>query len=317
MYPDTYEKIIYALCEKHQISIQKIENEPLYKLTKDDYVHFIWSRRFDINTTIACRIADNKHATYSVLNTSGIPVIPCIKIPRIDTTDYSRLNIGIYELCDKLLKQFETVVVKPNNSCEGIDVHKCSCMQDIEKVLFQITAKYKYLVISPYIDADAEYRLFFLDNKILYAYKKVREYIICDGVSTVGELLLHNKMNISTVMQDISSQYGKVYPKGFKLQLNWKFNLSQGANCVAIKDNKLYKELCTLALSAANAIGIRFATVDILVDRFANKQILEINAGVAMDHFIIKNPHGVEIATSIYERALTAMFNENLVLDRG
>lgn len=64
MYPDTYDKIIHALCEKHQINIQKIGNESIYKLTKGKSVHFIWSRRFDINTTLSCRIADNKYAAY-------------------------------------------------------------------------------------------------------------------------------------------------------------------------------------------------------------------------------------------------------------
>lgn len=311
MYPNTYDKILYKLCEKHQINIEKIENESIYKLTKGNSVHFIWSRRFDINTTLSCRIADNKHATYLVLNSLDIPIIPCIKIPRIDTEDYSKLETSIFEICYKLLKQFQTIVIKPNNSYEGTDVYKCASLKDVERVLFQIARKYKYLVISPYIDAIAEYRLFFLDNQILYAYKKVREYLVCDGISTVGQLLVSNKINASTVMSDIYSQSDKIYPNGHRLQLNWKFNLSQGAKCMSIDDTNFYEELKNIAISAANAINIRFATVDILVDKNNNKQVLEINAGVAMDQFIIQNPKGIEIATSIYEQALISMFNEN------
>lgn len=310
MYPDTYDKIIYNLCEKHHINIQKIENESIYKLTKDNHVHFIWSRRFDINTTISTRIADNKYFTYLSLKSLDIPVITCTQIPRIDTEDYSKLEMSIFEICYQALTKYGTIVIKPNNSYEGTDVFKCNNMKDAERVLFQISRKYKYLVVSPYIDATSEYRLFFLDNQILYAYKKVQKHIICDGISTVGELLMNHNINISTIMPDVYAQYNKILPKGYNLQLNWKFNLSQGANSAPIEDAKLYKELADIAVSAANAIKIRFATIDILVDKHDNKQVLEINAGVAMDQFIKNNPNGIEIASSIYEQALIAMFDK-------
>lgn len=308
MYPNTYDKILYEICKNNQIKIEKFKDESLYKLTKDDSVHFIWSRRFDINTTLSCRIADNKYATYLVLNSSNIPAVPCIKIPRIDTEEYLKLEYSIYEICYNLLNEVGTIVIKPNNSYEGTDVFKCKNLKEVESVLFHIEKKYKYLVISPYIHALAEYRLFFLDNQILYAYKKERMHIICDGVSTVAELLMNNKINLSTITPDIYLQFNKIYPQNHKLQLNWKFNLSQGAKCIPIENTALCKELTKIAVSAANAINIRFATIDILVDEFNNKQVLEINAGVAMDQFIIQNPNGIQIATSIYEKAIISMF---------
>ncbi len=317
MYPNTYDKIIYDLCKKHQIYIERIGDESIYKLTKENSIHFIWSRRFDINTTLSCRIADNKYATYLALNASSIPTVQCIKVPRVDTEDYARLETSISEICNNALNNFKSIVIKPNNSYEGTDVYKCNNLKDVETVLFQIEKKYKYLIISPYIDATAEYRLFFLDNQILHAYKKVRKHIICDGISTVEELLIRNKISISTIMPDVYTQFDKIYPKGHSLQLNWKFNLSQGATCLPIDDDNLYAELVKLAISAANAINIRFATVDILMDKYNNKYVLEINAGVAMDQFIIKNPNGLQIATSIYEQALISMFNDNYHICNG
>lgn len=311
MYPNTYDKIIYNLCKKHQINIQKIGDESIFKLTKGNSIHFIWSRRFDINSTLSCRIADNKYATYLVLNALGVSTVPCIKIPRIDTEDYAKLEISISEICNHALNNFKSIVIKPNNSYEGTDVYKCNNLKDVETVLFKIEKKYKYLILSPYIDAIAEYRLFFLDNQILHAYKKVRKHIICDGISTVEELLIRNRISITTIMPEVYTQLDKIYPAGHILQLNWKFNLSQGAICLPIDDDSLYAELVNLAISAANAVNIRFATVDILMDKYNNKYVLEINAGVAMDQFIIKNPNGLQIATSIYEQALTSMFNDD------
>lgn len=309
MYPITYENIIYELCKKNHIKIEKMEPESIYRLTKENATHFIWSRRFDINTTISCRIADNKFATYSVLKSLCIPVVPCTKLPRIDTEDYSNSPTGIMEICFNLLNQYGTIVIKPNNSCEGTDVFKCNNLKSVETTLMQIERKYKYLIVSPFINANAEYRLFFLDNDILFAYKKEQNYVECDGISTIKKLLLDNNICLSNISPDVISEFEKIYPQNYKFQLNWKFNLSKGANCLPITDLTLYKELIPLAISAAKAINIRFATVDILVDRHGNKQILEINAGVAMDQFIIKYPKGREIAASIYEKALIAMFS--------
>lgn len=311
MYPKTYDKIIYKLCEKHQINIQKIEGESIYRLSKNNTVHFIWSRRFDINSALSCRLADNKYSTYLLLNALSIPTVMCVKLPRIDTEDYSYLEFSIFEICQKLLSEFDKIIIKPNNSYEGTDVYLCENLKDVEKTLFQIESKYKYLITSPYINAKSEYRLFFLDNHILYGYKKVRKCIICDGFSSVAELLLKNKINSANMVQEIFHQYDKIYPKGYQLQINWKFNLSQGAACIAIDDTSLYNRLSNIAISAANAINIRFATVDIIEDIYGNLQILEINAGVAMDQFITKYPNGQEIATTIYEKALIAMFNIN------
>ena len=65
-----------------------------------------------------------------------------------------------------------------------------------------------------------------------------------------------------------------------------------------------------MAYNAAKAINISFASIDILKDEQGQLQVLEINAGVAMDQFIQKYPDGENIAFSIYEKALLAMFNE-------
>lgn len=309
MYPDTYEKIIYDLCKKHHIDIEKISDESIYKLTHNNHVHFIWSRRFDLNSTIASRIADNKYATYKVLNASGIDTVPCYKVSRIDTEDYFVSHLSISEICTECLLKYKSIVIKPNNSYEGMDVYKCSCLKDVEKTLYKIEKKYKNLVISPYINAQAEYRLFFLNQHILYAYKKIKNHIICDGSSTIVELLVKNNVDISKIDSDIYKLFNITYPIGYKFELNWKFNLSQGANCISIDDPNLYKELSNIAIAAATAINIKFATVDILVDEYNNKYVLEINAGVAMDQFIIKYPDGLKIASSIYEQALISMFD--------
>lgn len=310
MYPITYLKIIKKICNKHSINIQSFQDETILRLSKNNEVHFIWSRRFELNSSIASRIADNKFATYTVLNAFNIPVVKCIKLPRIDTEEYKNLKKGCFELCHEMFNKYSSIVLKPNNSFEGTDVYKCSCIKEFEQIYQLINNKYKYLVISPYINANAEYRVIYLNGKTLFVYQKEKPYIKTDGKSTVLELLINNGCNITQVDQAMLEDIYKIHPNNNKLQINWKFNLTQGANCIPVNDRILLSKIYELAYNAAKAINISFASIDILKDEQGQLQVLEINAGVAMDQFIQKYPDGENIAFSIYEKALLAMFNE-------
>lgn len=65
----------------------------------------------------------------------------------------------------KMLNSNSAIIVKPNNSYEGTDVYKCESLKDIEQVFHRLDNKYKFLVISPYIESIAEYRAIYLKGK--------------------------------------------------------------------------------------------------------------------------------------------------------
>lgn len=69
--------------------------------------------------------------------------------------------------------------------------------------------------------------------------------------------------------------------------------------------NELYK----LAKQAAEAIGITFATVDIVIDE-QQPLVMEINSGVVADIFASQSIQNYEIAKDIYKQAIEAMFNQ-------
>ena len=182
-------------------------------------------------------------------------------------------------------------------------------MKDIETALYTIYSNYKFIVASPYINAINEYRTFFLNGSILLIYKKKLPYIISDGKSTLMELLIENSYNFDMLDKQLYKNLNHIFPAEYKIYLNWKFNLTQGATYQIIEESDLNSKLCNLAIKAANAIGISFATIDIIEEKNGNLSILEINAGVAMDQFIQLNPSGRHIATEIYEKAILSMFN--------
>lgn len=309
MYPKDYLEIIYEICKQHSICITSFENTSVLCLSRNKEQHFIWSRRFDLNSAIAARLADNKYETYKVLQSSNIPAVECCKLARIDTEEYESDPNSNLCICQKLLEQYKTIVIKPNNSYEGKNVYRCSNIKEAEAALQSIYTNNKFIVATPYINAANEYRTFLLHGTILLVYKKNLPYIIADGKSTLLELLTTQSYDFKMINQQLYHELNVIYPAGKKIILNWKFNLTQGASCQIIEESDLYSKLCNLAISAANAIGISFATVDILEEPNGNLTVLEINAGVAMDQFIQQIPSGRDIATKIYEKAILSMFH--------
>lgn len=309
MYPKDYLEIINEICKKHSISITSFENTSVLRLSYQKEQHFIWSRRFDLNSAIASRLADNKYETSIVLQSCNIPVVECYKLSRIGTEEYENDPDSNLCVCRKLLEQYGTIVIKPNNSYEGKNVYRCSTMKEAEKALQSIYSSNKFIVATPYINAVNEYRTFFLNGTILLIYKKNLPHIIADGKSTLMELLVGQSYNFEMINHQLYKELNLIPPVGQKIILNWKFNLTQGASCQIIEKSDLYSKLCNLAIKSANAIGISFATIDIIEEENGNLSVLEINSGVAMDQFIQQVPSGKNIATNIYEKAILSMFH--------
>lgn len=309
MYPKDYLEIIYEICKKHSICITSFKNTSVLCLSYKKERHFIWSRRFDLNSAIASRLADNKFETYMVLQSNGIPVVECHKLSRIGTEEYENNTDSNLCICKNLLEQHGTIVIKPNNSYEGKSVYRCSSMKEVEKALHSIYSNYKFIVVSPYINAINEYRTFFLNGTILLIYKKSLPYIIADGKSTLMELLVAHSYDFEMINHQLYQELYRIHPVGQKIILNWKFNLTQGASCQIIEKSDFHSKLCNLAIESANAIGISFATIDIIEEENGKLTVLEINSGVAMDQFIQQVPEGKNIATQIYEKAIFSMLH--------
>jgi len=92
--------------------------------------------------------------------------------------------------------------------------------------------------------------------------------------------------------------YGKA--KGY----SWQHNLSQGAVAFEISDEKKLARLKTLALKAANCIGITFATIDIAETPRGDLSIMEINSGVQARQLLDQLPHLRPTIKKIYAEAI-------------
>jgi glutathione synthase/RimK-type ligase-like ATP-grasp enzyme len=85
---------------------------------------------------------------------------------------------------------------------------------------------------------------------------------------------------------------------------DWRHNLDLGARPVLLPSGDTRNACVALAIRAARAIGIRFASVDIV--RVANgRKVLEINSGVMMEAL---GEHHPELVQAAYTAALDKLF---------
>lgn len=87
---------------------------------------------------------------------------------------------------------------------------------------------------------------------------------------------------------------------------DWRHNLDAGAKPVLLEDGEVRTACVKLATSAANAIGIAFASIDVVrVD--GHWRVLEINSGVMMEALAKLHP---ELVQATYDAALDLVFSK-------
>jgi glutathione synthase/RimK-type ligase-like ATP-grasp enzyme len=86
---------------------------------------------------------------------------------------------------------------------------------------------------------------------------------------------------------------------------DWRHNLDFGARPILLEQGKPREACIAMAVQAAHAIGIRFASIDIV--RVAGRwQVLEINSGVMME---VLGRHHPELVYATYAAALDKVFD--------
>lgn len=91
-------------------------------------------------------------------------------------------------------------------------------------------------------------------------------------------------------------------------QDDWRFNLSKGATVSQLTDAELSQQLVQLAQQAAQAMGLRFCSVDIIKTTTGELRVIEVNSGVAIVHYLEQFPSDYTKVKAIYRDAIKKMF---------
>ena len=296
---------------RHGITVDLKSDGWLIVMQRDDLRRCAFGYDIGLNTAVSHRLANDKAATAEILGMSSVPCIPHTLFLSPEMNEYVS-NPGSWQAMLDLLKQHpQGLVVKPNEGTTGESVFLVTSAAELELAASRIFSSNLSLAISPRVDIEDEVRVVMLDGEARVVYGKNRPSVEGDGKHSLLELALKaTPVELrSTVLPGMMADLDKaaldaVVPAGERRVLNWRHNLDSGAQPILLEHGETRDACVGIALRAAKAIGIRFASVDV-VKVNGGWQVLEINSGVMMEALSAHHP---DLVYSVYDAALDKVF---------
>jgi len=173
--------------------------------------------------------------------------------------------------------------VKPLTGSRGDFAQALHDEAALVRYLGEVAQYYDAILMQPIVAGD-EYRVFLLDDEVLFTARKHPPSVVGDGVSTIRDLLTaHNdglrSRGLSPVSIDPDSAFNAVLPEGERWEIPGRMNLSAGGTMVL--EAPPSDAALTLARQAARALGLRVAAIDLFSDIGGDAnamQVIEVNS---------------------------------------
>jgi glutathione synthase/RimK-type ligase-like ATP-grasp enzyme len=302
---------IKTYCAEHHIAIDVRADGWLIVMADGARRKLAFAYDLGLNSAVAHRIANDKSATSDVLALSGIACVAHTLFLNPELYAFVPPR-GAWEAMLTLLQQSPAgVVVKPNEGTSGKSVFRVTDKPTFELAVKRIFSAHMALVVSPFLDIEDEVRVVVLDGRPLVVYSKNRPSVIGDGKRSLLALALasvpaaRHAIVLGGMFADLDkAALDAIVPAGERRVLNWRHNLESGAEPVLLHDGATREACVELAGRAADALGIRFASVDV-VRANGSWQVLQVNSGVMMEALSHEHP---ELVQATYNAALHEVF---------
>jgi hypothetical protein len=177
---------------------------------------------------------------------------------RADATDYFRSLDG-------------AAFVKPLNGSRGDFAQAIHDEASLALYLDEVSRYYDGILMQP-VFCGHEYRIFLLDDDVVYSARKREPSLFGDGIHTIRDLLadqgaalrLHGVSSAALAPSHAETLDG-VLPKGERWAIPGRMNLSAGGTMV-LEAPRAEHLAFALARQAAKALGLRVAAVDLFTE---------------------------------------------------
>src|SRR5665213_966936 len=154
----------------------------------------------------------------------------------------------------------------------------------LDRYLAEVSQYYDAILLQSVV-TGVEYRVFLLDDEVLYSARKYPPFVLGDGLQTIRELLaVHNAALRSRGLSPVAADDGDaaldaVPAKGARWEIPGRMNLSAGGTMVleAPRSEAVY----AVARKAAHTLGLRVAAVDLFTEIEgdpASTRVIEVNS---------------------------------------
>jgi hypothetical protein len=204
-----------------------------------------------------------------------------------------------------------TAFVKPLTGSRGDFAQAVHGEAALVRYLDDVMKYYDAVLIQPIVEG-IEYRIFLLDDDVLYCARKYPPSVTGDGVHSVRELLaVHNDAlrarGLSPAwLPNHDPSLDAVPAKGERREIPGRMNLSAGGTMVLAEAPS--EKAVTISRQAARAIGLRVAAIDMFVDIGGNPdatEIIEVNANPSFR--LLEDSNRGDLILKIWHHTFSAM----------
>ncbi|MBC8756703.1 hypothetical protein H2O64_18665 [Kordia sp. YSTF-M3] len=302
-------RIVYDIANDHEIDIESFSYDWILKLSKNGRNSHIFGYNFELNSSTSKMIAGDKSAASDLLHAAGVSTVMHQLFLNPNMEKYVSSNGNWQNILKFFHDNDQHIVCKPVDGTGGNGVFMANSIIKLEQAIHSLFSKHRSICLSPFYDIKKEYRAVILDGEVQLMYQKDIPFVEANGSKNILELL-QSKFSGETLDSVIATfstkkdrNFSDIPPKGEIIEVNWKSNLAEGAEA-ALTENETVK---ILAVKAANAINIRFCSVDITETTTGDFYVMEINSGVMIEHFLNSNQDKYQMVKSIYEKAVLKM----------
>jgi glutathione synthase/RimK-type ligase-like ATP-grasp enzyme len=290
-YPD---QTIYAeyACSEFGLKFEEIDGGTGLVFSAASPAKTIWFGAgrcswFPQNSATASSLATDKYFANLILGRAGIPTLGG---EYFFLHDRHRAHRAERHERGDALEYFGTLggsaFVKPLTGSRGDFAQAIHDEASLLRYLDQVSRYYDGILMQP-VFSGHEYRIFLLDDDVVYSARKHEPAVVGDGVRTIPELLADHDAalrlrGVSPVA--ITTHHGDppdgVLPKGERWAMPGRMNLSAGATMV-LEAPRAEHAAFALARQARRALGLRVAAVDLFTEIGGDPEamrLIEVNS---------------------------------------
>lgn len=202
--------------------------------------------------------------------------------------------------------------LKPLTGSRGDFAQAISEEAALADYLDRVSRYYDAILMQPNV-SGSEYRIFVLDDEVIYTTRKTPAFIVGDGRTTFGELLARHDAalearGISSAKPAVSGAlHDMILPVGERREISGRMNRSAGGT-MSYEAPRHREAACSLACKAVNALGLRAAAVDIFTDIDGvtdDIRVIEVNANPSIR--FLEDSGRADLILTIWRRSFTAM----------
>lgn len=239
------------------------------------------------NNSTAASLATDKYFANIILERAGIPTLGG---RYFFLHDRHRAHRPRGHERDDALDYFKALsacaFAKPLLGSRGDFAQAIHGEASFSEYLDQVSRHYDSVLIQPIV-GGAEYRIFLLDDHVVYAARKQPPSVVGDGIGTIRDLLA--KHNAALQSRGLSAaapaagdkkSFDVVLPDGERWEIPGRMNLSAGGSMV-LESPRADSKAFSQAGRAAKALGLRVAAVDLFTDIPGDPEavrIIEVNS---------------------------------------